>query len=146
MKPWKPTAMSSRSTTCSSRGYLQSNVVTSIPLARLEKGNRSSIIFYSAACIYYLSDSFAKLEADASSLLDGSATIFPGAEVTLNDIHQELFTSSNIDCATPVLLQLFSSAFTTYSNMLLADYLPGGEFHSMTKQMQATTASVRPTK
>ena len=65
---------------------------------------------YQALCA-----SFERLEADPSSLLDGSAKLFPGVQINVDAVHHELFTSNGIDGATLVILKLIIAAFARYS-------------------------------
>ena len=50
----------------------------------------------------------------AVDLLDGSACPFTGAAITIDSVHEELFTTSNLDNDTGVLLQLLCACFSTF--------------------------------
>ena len=95
---------------------------------------------YQALCA-----SFAKLEAIPSSLLDGSAKLSPGVTLNVHAVHHELFTSSDTDGTTLVILQLIIAGCSRYSKKLLAEHLAGGKFKNLTNKQRTVTASVQPT-
>ena len=85
-------------------------------------------------------------QLDASSLLDGSARPFRGSSVAVDDVHNELFIESETnDATTLAVLQIMCAAFSTYSNRLLQDHLPGGMYHAMSTEAAATSSSVATT-
>ena len=73
-----------------------------------------------------LVSNFEKWSSAPQDLLDGSAVAFRDAQVTLDDVHHELFTPSEHDDLTTVILQLICASFAKFSRRLLADHLPGG--------------------
>ena len=92
-----------------------------------------------------LHDALLILKDDASPLLDGSARPLKDATITMDKVHQELFTPGETDEETLVILQLLAAAFATFTKRLLHDHLPGGVFHNMTQQEKAETKTVATT-
>jgi len=92
-----------------------------------------------------LLESLNEWKDDASPLLEGYGKPFQDAHISLDEVHQELFEQDDCDADTLVVLQLLSSAFAVFTERLLKDHLPGGEYHTMTEKMQSQTASVSTT-
>ena len=66
---------------------------------------------------------------NSQDMLDGSAMAFTDAEVSVDEVQNELFTSCENDATTLAVLQLLLAAFAPYSRRLFTDHLPGGKFH-----------------
>ena len=69
------------------------------------------------------------VDTDSQDLLDGSAKAFTDAEVSVDEVQNELFTSCENDATTLAVLQLSFTAFAPYFRRLFTDHLPGGKFH-----------------
>ena len=76
-----------------------------------------------------LCDNFDGWSTNSQDLLDGSAKAFTDAEVSVDEVQNELFTSCENDATTLAVLQLLFTAFAPYSRRLLTDHLPDGKFH-----------------
>lgn len=80
--------------------------------------------------------------SDASSLLDGSARLFPDASVKIDNISDSLFTPRMNDPMVLELLQLLASVFHTFTKRLLADHLEGDLFASPDPEVALQAKSV----
>ena len=76
-----------------------------------------------------LCENFDGWSTNSQDLLDGSAKAFTDAEVSVDEVQNELFTSCENDATTLAVLQLLFTAFALYSRRLLTGHLPGGKFH-----------------
>ena len=76
-----------------------------------------------------LCENFDGWSTNSQVLLDSSAKAFTDAEVSVDEVQNELFTSCEIDATTLAVLHLLFTAFAPYSRRLLTDHLPGGKFH-----------------
>ena len=61
--------------------------------------------------------------------MDGWAKAFTDAEVSVDEVQNELFTSCENDATTFSVLQLLFTAFAPYSRRLVTDHLPGGKWY-----------------
>ena len=81
---------------------------------------------------------------DATPLLDGDARPFTGAKINFqSDVLSKLLEKSDdYDALTLELLQALFSVLAVYTAKLLADHLPGGEFHSPSASLQEQSRTV----
>ena len=68
---------------------------------------------------------------DASSLMENEAVLFAEHTNADDTVAKDLFTPSSHDALTQEALQLIFKSFSSTTQRLVLDHLPGGEYHSI---------------
>ena len=125
---------------CRALGLID-KVVTG-PLWR--KLSESSISVLEMGSVYTeMKAMFDSWSGDSHALIEGSATLKEAGDVHTDEVWNALIESNATDVMTQELLHLFFAAFSTTTQRLLLDHLPGGKYHVVADTvMVQETASV----
>lgn len=125
---------------CRALGLID-KIVTGPLWRKLEESSTSVLKMGSTYC--EIKKKFDSWCNDASALIEGSAVCIPGTEIHKDDVWNALIQSNSTDVMAQELLQLLFRAFSTTTQRLLIDHLPGGIHHNVTeKEIIEETASV----
>ena len=117
-----------------------------VPLWRkLEAQGQNKVSILGMSAVYtQLHQRLTEWTNDARPLLDGDARPYEEAEVTVvDDITSRLLTpAERYDALTQELLQVLCGVLAAFTCRLLADHLPGGQYHSFDNRLEREAATV----
>ena len=105
--------------------------------------NRSVSVLQMSQLYTKVHEPFVQWAQDASSLLEGTARLFPAAVISMTDsIANRLLEPDHTGLLTIEILQVLCTAYASYTSRLLVDRLPGGKYYQPSQEVQEQSRPV----